>query len=73
MCFLWLHQDSFHTFKTAGDIFYIKEDITSKGSDLVYVVICCKCNEEYIWEIGQGKRRVRYRVRIYPQDIRQLQ
>ena len=37
------------------------------------LVICSSCNEEYIGETGEWKTRVRDRVRIYRQHIRELQ
>ena len=52
------------------DIFYVK-DMTFESSDLVYVVICSTCNEEYIGETGEVKTRVRDRARVYRQHIRQ--
>ena len=63
-CCNYIKEGSFHTFKTTGDIFYLKEDMTCKNSDLIYVVICSTCNEEYIGETGEGITRVRDRVRV---------
>ena len=63
-CCNYIKESSFHTFKTTGDIFYLKEDMTCKSSDLIYVVICSTCNEEYIGETGERKTRVRDRVRV---------
>ena len=70
-CCDYIKEGSFHTFKTAGDIFYLKEDMTCESSDLIYVVICSTCNEEYIGETGEEKTRVRDRVSVYRQHIRQ--
>ena len=39
--------------------------------NVIYVVICSDCGEEYIRESGIGKQKVRDRVRIYRQHIRQ--
>ena len=39
--------------------------------NVIYVVICSGCGEEYIGESGIGKQKVRDRVRIYRQHIRQ--
>ena len=47
--------------------------MTCKSSDLIYVVICSTCNEEYIRETGEGKTRVRDIVRVDRQHIRQSQ
>ena len=49
---------SFHTFKTTGDIFYLKEDITYESSNSIYVVICSTCNTECFGQTGKGKTRV---------------
>ena len=54
-------------------MFYLKEDMTCESSDLIYVVICPTCNEEYIGETGEGKTRVCDRVRVYRQHICQPQ
>ena len=72
-CCDYIKEDSFHTFKTTEDIFYLKEKMTCESNDLIYVVICSTCNEEYIGETGEGKTRVRDRVRVYRQHIRQPQ
>ena len=53
---------SFHTFKTAGDIFYLKEDITYESSNSIYVVICSTCNTEYFGETRKSETRVHDRV-----------
>ena len=47
--------------------------MTCESSDLVYVVIYSTSNEEYIGQTREGKTRVRGRVRVYRQHIRQLQ
>ena len=39
--------------------------------NLIYVIICPGCNEEYIGETGLGKTKLRERARIYRQHIRQ--
>ena len=72
-CCDYIKESSFHTFKTTRDIFYVKKDMTCERSNLVYVVICSTCNEEYIGETGEGKTRVRDRVRVYRQHIHQYQ
>ena len=47
--------------------------MTYKSSDLVYMVICFTCNEEYIGEIGEGKTRVPvYRQHIHQPQYQQL-
>ena len=47
--------------------------MTCESNDLIYVVIYSTCNEEYIGETGEGKTRVRCRVRVYQQHICQPQ
>ena len=37
------------------------------------MVICDKSKEEYTGETGEGKTKLRYRVRVYRQHIRQPQ
>ena len=37
------------------------------------MVICSKCNEDYIRETGKWKTMVRDKVRVYRQQIRQVQ
>ena len=64
-CCVYIKEGSFHTFKTTGDIFYLKESMTCKRSDLVFT--CSTCNEECIEETGEGKAR----VRVYRQHKRQ--
>ena len=48
-----IKEGSFHTFKTTGDTFYLKEDMTCESSDLVYVVICSICHKGTL-DSGQG-------------------
>ena len=72
-CCDYIKQNSFHTFKTTGDIFYLKEDLACESSNLVYVVISASCNEEHIRETGQGKTRVRDWFRVCLQHICQPQ
>ena len=45
--------------------------MTCDSRNLVYIVICPTCIEEYIGEIGAGDSKLRDRVRIYRQQIRQ--
>ena len=47
--------------------------MTCESSDLIYVVICSTCNEEYIGETGERQTRVRDRVQVYQKHIRQPQ
>ena len=49
-----IREGSFNTFKTKGDTFYLKEDMTCRRSNLLYAVICFKCNKVHLrdrrWE-----------------------
>ena len=45
--------------------------MTCQSSDLIYVVICSSCNEECIGETGECATKLRDRVRVYRQHIRQ--
>ena len=64
-CCYNIKEGSFHTFKTTGDIFYLKEDMTFESNDLIYAVVCSTCNQEYTGETREGKKRVCDRVRVY--------
>ena len=46
---------------------------TCDSFNLIYVVICGTCKEEYIGETREGKTKLRDRVRVYHQHIRQPQ
>ena len=41
--------------------------------NLVYIVISDTCKEEYIGETGEGKTKLKERVRMYRQQMRQSQ
>ena len=53
--------------------FKLKNRSTCNSFNLIYVVICDKCKEEYIGETWEGKTKLRDRVRVYRQHIRQPQ
>ena len=53
--------------------FKLKNRFTWDSYNLIYVVICGTCKEEYSRETGQGKTKLRGRVRVYHQNIRQPQ
>ena len=60
-----------YTFKNVGKQFFLKTKMTHDSRNLIYVVICPTCREEYIGETGTGNSKLRDRVRIYRQHIRQ--
>ena len=60
-----------YTFKNVGKQFFLKTKMTCDNKNLVYVVICPTCKEEYISETGIGDSKLRDKVRIYRQHIQQ--
>ena len=69
-CASLLLSDSY-TFKNINKTFKLKESFSCDSANLLYVVICPTCGEEYIGETGLGKTKLRDRVRVYRQHIRQ--
>ena len=62
-----------YTFKSVQITFKLKNRFICDSFNLIYVVICGTCKEEYIRETGQGKTKLRGRVSVYYQHIRQPQ
>ena len=60
-----------YTFKNVGKQFFFKTKIRFDCRNLIYVVICPTCKEEYIGENGIGNSKLRDGVRIYSRHIRQ--
>ena len=60
-------------FKNAQITFKLKNHFTCDSFNLIYVVTCGTCKEEYIGEAGEGKFKLRDRVSVYRQDILQPQ
>ena len=60
-----------YSFKNVDKTFTLKTSFSCDSANLIYVVICSGCQEEYIGETGLGKSKLRDRVRIYKQHIRQ--
>ena len=54
-----------------GKQLFLKTKMTCDSRSFIYVVICPTCKEEYIDETGIGDSKIRDRVRIYRQHIRQ--
>ena len=65
--------NDYYTFKNVQITFKLKRRFTCDSFNLIYVVICDKCKEEYIGETWEGKTKLTDRVRVYPQYIRQPQ
>ena len=72
-CCNYLLINDHYTFKNVQITFKLKNRFTCDSFNLIYVVICDKCKEEYIGETGEGKTKLRDRVRVYRQHIRQPQ
>ena len=51
----------------------MKNRLTCDSFNHIYVIICGSCKEEYIGETGDGKTKLRDRVRVYRYQIRQPQ
>ena len=62
-----------YTFKNVQITFKLKNRFICHSFNLIYVVICGTCKEEYIGETGEAKTKLRDRVRMYRQHIRQPQ
>ena len=62
-----------YAFKNVQITFKLENHITCDSFNLIYGVICDKCKEENIGETGEGKTKLRDRVRVYHQHIRQPQ
>ena len=58
-------------FKEVNYKFTLKTPMICDSANLIYVVICSGCNGEYISETGINKEKLRDRVRLYQQHIRQ--
>ena len=60
-----------YTFKNTNKTFVVKSRFSCDSSNLLYVIFCPSCGEEYIGETGIGKTKLRDRVRVYRQHIKQ--
>ena len=54
-----------YTFKNFQITFELKNRVTCDSFNLIYVVICDTCKEEYVGETGEGKTKLRDRARMY--------
>ena len=66
----YLLSASLYQFKQVNKTFMLKNFFNCESSNLIYVVICLGCKEEYIGETGC---LVKEWINIYGQHIRQLQ
>ena len=57
------------TFKNVSKTFTLKFLISCNGFNVIYIVICLGCLEDYMGKTSVGKTRLRDRVRVYRQHI----
>ena len=67
---LYLLKASLYQFKPVKKTFLLKNSFNCESSNLIYVVICQECTEEYIGETGC---QVKERINISRQHLRQPQ
>ena len=60
-----------YTFKYFKITFKLKSHFKCDSFNLIYIFICDKCKEECIGETGEGKTKLRDRIRMFGQHIRQ--
>ena len=60
-----------HTFKNVDKTFNLKTYFSCDSYNLLYIIICPTCGEEYTGESGIGKTKLRDLVRVYRQHVRQ--
>ena len=60
-----------YTFKNVNKISTLKTSMSCNSFNVIYVVVCSSCLEEYILETLAGKTRLRDYVRVYRQHIKQ--
>ena len=65
-CCNYLLINDHYTFKNVQITFKLKNRFTCDSFNLIYVVICDTCKEEYIGETGEGKIKLRDRVSVSP-------
>ena len=70
-CCDYLILSNHYIFKEVNYKFTVKSSMSCESSDLIYVVVCPNCQGEYIGETGINRQKLRDRVRIYRQHIRQ--
>ena len=68
VCCQYMKEDMEHTFKTVSKKFKIKVPFNCESKNLIYVVICRSCKEEYT---GQVQAMLKERLNTYRQHIRQ--
>ena len=58
-----------YTFKKTNTTFTLKSPMSCNSSNLIYVIICAGCQEEYIGETGVNNTKLRDRIRVYRNHI----
>ena len=64
-CCSYLLINDHYIFKGVQITFKLKNRFTYDSFNRIYVVICGTCKEEYNGEKGEGKTKLRDRVRVY--------
>ena len=72
-CCNYLLINDHYTFKNVQITFKLKNRFTCDSFNIIYVVICGTCKEEYIGNTGEGKTKLRDRFRVYRRHNRQPQ
>ena len=70
-CCKHIYASDHYVFKKCSYRFKLKSPMSCESSNLVYVIICSGCGEEYIGETGDGTTKLRDRVRVYRQHIKE--
>ena len=70
ICCPYLLKASSYLFKRVNKVFFLKNNFNCESRNLIYVVICQGCQEEYIGETGC---LVKERISVCRQHIRQPQ
>ena len=71
LCCQYLLLADHHVFKQTGFRFELKSSMSCNSFNLIYAIICAGCLEEYIGETGEGETKLRDRVRVYRQHIKE--
>ena len=70
-CCTNLMEGTEYKFKNYPTPFKVKSNFNCDSRNLIYVLICKKCREEYIGETGEGDTMIRDRVTVYRQHIKE--
>ena len=68
VCCEYIREDIKHTFKTLSKKFEIRVPFNIKSKNLISVIICSGCEEEYI---GQTQTMLKVKLNTYRQHIQQ--